>query len=151
MKTIQFKPFSAVRGALALAALCLLALTASRTAAADVPFSVDGTFTFTNVRGWTFEVSGDGIASPGGPFTFRDLVQLEYGGKVVDVMITLVFASGSTLTICWELPIDEDNVVQGPYEVVGGTGVFEGATGSGVVWYPVGRGEPFTLDGTLSW
>lgn len=138
----------------------LLALLAAgpvqpRAAAADIPFHLDGTFTFTYLRGNIFTVSGDGHAAPGGNFIFRDTVRVEYGGPqaMVEGMITLVFASG-TLTFCYEAPIEHIDgvpVVEGPYWVVDGTGLFKGASGSGVIWYPIGQGAPFTMDGTLSW
>ena len=67
---------------------------------------------------------------------------------VIDGTLTLVFARGSTLTIYYEAP-KIDGVVQGTYWVVGGTGLFEGASGYGTVWYPIGQGEPFTLDGEI--
>ena len=141
--------FAHCRVSLAAAVLTVLALTASRAPAGEIPFSAEGTFTFV-IGGGRAEVSGDGHAGPGGAFTFRDTVRdrHEHGTAMIEGMITLNFASGSTLTIYYEAP-NVDGVVEGPYWVVGGTGLFEGATGYGTIWYPIGQGAPFTLDGEL--
>jgi hypothetical protein len=143
------KRFVSVRKfTVALAALGVFALAAPHATAQEVPFRVEGTFTF-SVKGNTVEASGDGKASPGGKFTFHDVVRAENGGREIAGTLTLSFASGSTLTIYYHAPVSSDLVVEGPYWVVGGTGFFEGASGSGVIWYPIGQGAPFTLNGTL--
>jgi len=134
-----------------LTALGVLALTAARLAAEEVPFKVEGTFTF-SVKGNRVDASGEGRATPGGRFKFHDVVKAEYGGREIAGTLTLNFQSGSTLSIFYEAPVEDYGdhfVVEGPYWVVGGTGFFEGATGSGIIWYPIGQGAPFTLDGTL--
>lgn len=131
-----------------LAALGVLAFTAHRLAAQETQFHVQGTFTF-NVKGNRVDASGGGHAAPGGNFVFHDVVRSEYGGREIAGTLTFRFQSGSTLTIYYEAPISSDLIVQGPYWVVGGTGFFEGAGGSGIIWYPIGQGAPFTLDGTL--
>ena len=143
---ISFRNFAVV-----LSALSVLSLTAARLAAEEVPFKVEGTFTF-SVKGNRVEASGDGHAAPGGRFVFHDVVRAEYGGREIEGTLTLKFQSGSTLSIYYEAPVESYEghlVVEGPYWVVGGTGFFEGAKGSGIIWYPIGQGAPFTLDGTL--
>jgi hypothetical protein len=142
------RPVSFRQFAVAMAALVVFALAAPRAAAQEVPFHVEGTFTF-SAKGNKVEASGDGHAAPGGSFTFHDVVRVEYGGREIAGTLTLEFASGSTLSIYYEAPVSSDLVVEGPYWVVGGTGHFEGAGGSGTIWYPIGQGAPFTLDGTL--
>src|SRR5436190_8098229 len=140
---ISFRNFAVV-----LAALGVLSLTARRLAAQEVPFHVEGTFTF-SVKGNRVDASGSGHASPGGSFAFHDVVRAEYGGREIAGTLTLRFQSGSTLSIYYEAPVSSDLVVEGPYWVVGGTGVFEGVRGCGIIWYPIGQGAPFTLNGTL--
>ena len=145
-RLISFRKFTVV-----LAALGIIALTGGHVAAQEVPFHLDGTFTF-SVKGNRVDASGGGRATPGGQFTFHDVVRSEYGGKEIAGTLTFNFASGSTLSIYYEAPIEDYGdhfVVEGPYWVVGGTGKFEGAGGSGIIWYPIGQGAPFTLDGTL--
>lgn len=143
MKRFIFRKFAVV-----LVALGVFALAAPRVAAQEVPFYVEGTFTF-DVRGSRVEASGGGHAAPGGRFTFHDEVRARRGGREIEGTLTLEFASGSTLSIYYEAPVSSDLVVEGPYWVVGGTGRFEGVSGSGIIWYPIGQGAPFTLEGTL--
>jgi hypothetical protein len=143
---ISFRSFAVV-----LAALSVFSLSAHRLAAQDVPFHVDGTFTF-SVKGSKVSASGSGTATPGGNFVFNDVVKSKHGGRDIEGTLTLEFEPGSTLGIYYEAPVENYNghlVVEGPYWVVDGTGVFEGASGSGIIWYPIGQGAPFTLDGTL--
>jgi len=140
---VSFRKFAVV-----LAAVGVVALAAPRVAAQEVPFHVEGTFTF-NVKGNTIEASGGGYAAPGGRFTFHDEVRAKRGGREIEGTLTLEFASGSTLSIYYEAPVSSDLVVQGPYWVVGGTGFFEGVSGYGTIWYPIGQGAPFTLDGEI--
>jgi hypothetical protein len=142
------KRFVSFRKFVVLAALGMIIMPTPPLAAQEVPFRVEGTFTF-SVKGNTVEASGDGKASPGGKFTFHDVVKAVNGGREIAGTLTLSFASGSTLTIYYHAPVSSDLVVEGPYWVVGGTGFFEGASGSGIIWYPIGQGAPFTLDGTL--
>ena len=146
----MYRLFSLRCTAIVLAVLGLFALSAPRAAATDRPFHVEGTFTFV-AKGNNADVSGSGHAEPGGPFVFEDSVRGrdEHGVKMVEGTVTLVFASGSTLSFYYEAPIDENNVVMGPYWVIGGTGRFEGASGYGTIWYPIGQGETFTMDGEL--
>jgi hypothetical protein len=134
-----------------LAALGLFALVVPRAAASEVPFQARGTFNFTPIGDTQADVYGSGHASPGGPFTFHDVVEAtdDDGGFVIEGMITLVFRSGKTLTIYYEAPVDDSGFVSGPYWVVGGTGEFAGASGGGIIEYPLGQGEWFTLSGTL--
>ena len=137
--------------ALAAALLGVLALTSSHLAAQEVPFHLEGTFTF-NVKGSKVSASGGGTATPGGSFVFDDVVKAKHGGRDTEGTLTLEFESGSTLSIYYEAPVenyDGQLVVEGPYWVVGGTGDFEGVSGSGIIWYPIGQGAPFTLDGVL--
>ena len=140
---ISFRKLSVV-----IAALSVLALTTRHLAAQEAPFHVEGTFTF-SVKGNRVDASGSGHAAPGGRFVFHDVVRAEYGGREIEGTLTLRFQNGSTLSIYYEAPVSSDLVVEGPYWVVGGTGHFEGAGGSGIIWYPIGQGAPFTLDGTL--
>ena len=140
---VSFRKFAVV-----LAALGVVALATPRAAAQEIPFHVDGTFTF-NVKGNTVEASGSGRAAPGGPFTFHDEVRSLRGGHEIAGTLTLDFGNGSTLSIYYHAPISPDLVVEGPYWVVGGTGRFDGAGGYGTIWYPIGQGAPFTLDGEL--
>jgi hypothetical protein len=140
---VSFRKFAVV-----LASMGAFGLAAPRAAAQEVPFHVDGTFTF-ELKANKVKASGGGIADPGGSFSFQDQVKAKRGGREIEGTLTLEFADGSTLSIYYEAPVSSDRVVQGPYWVVDGTGFFEGVWGSGIIWYPIGQGAPFTLDGTI--
>ena len=132
-----------------LAALGVLALTAPRLAAQEVPFHVEGTFTF-SVKGNRVDASGDGHAAPGGRFTFHDVVRSEYGGRRSRARSRLSSPSGSTLSIYYEAPVSSDiwssRALTGWSAVPAASRVLQG---SGIIWYPIGQGAPFTLDGSL--
>ncbi len=147
--------FSLRRFALALSVLGVLAVAAPRAAAAEVPFTVDGTFTFTVLGrqggALVVGVSGGGRASPGGPFTFEDivLVRVVRGVQVVQGTLTFEFTSGSTVDIYYEAPI-VNGVALGTFWIAGGTGLFDGVTGTGEICYPIGQNEIFMMEGVLS-
>jgi hypothetical protein len=140
--------FISVRTLPVVLALGVLSLTARRLTAQELPFHSDGTFTFI-IDGNTVDASGGGHAAPGGDFTFHDQVKIKRGGRELEGTLTLRFASGSTLTIYYDAPVSSDRIVTSPYWVVGGTGFFEGASGYGIIWYPIGQDAPFTLDGEI--
>src|SRR5262245_13082408 len=96
--------FALCRMTVVLATLGLFTLAVPRTAAEEVPFHAEGTFTFVLIGGNRAEVSGQGRAGPGGAFTFEDIARgrVDHGVDVVEATVTLVFASGSTLTIYYE-------------------------------------------------
>ena len=114
---VSFQKFAVV-----LAALAVASLAAPHVAAQEVPFHLDGTFTF-SVKGNTVEASGSGHAAPGGQFTFHDEVRSIRGGREIAGTLTLDFGRGSTLSIYYHAPISDERVVEGPYWVVGGTGL----------------------------
>jgi hypothetical protein len=118
--------------AIVLAALGVFAVATPHVAAQEAPFRVEGTFTF-NVKGKKVQASGSGVATPGGLFTFQDEVKAKKGGRRIEGTLTFEFADGSTLSIWYVAPVSPDRIVEGPYWVVGGTGFFEDATGSGTI------------------
>jgi hypothetical protein len=74
-------------------------------------------------------------------------------GNRVEGTPTMVFDDGSTLTFYYEVQRVENGSIYfaGGYEITGGTGMFAGASGSGVISYPIdGSGhDPLTMDGTI--
>jgi hypothetical protein len=74
-------------------------------------------------------------------------------GNAVEGTPTMVFDDGSTLTFYYEVRrVDHGSIdFQGNYEITGGTGQFAGASGSGIISYPIdGSGhDPLTMDGTI--
>ena len=65
--------------------------------------------------------------------------------------MVMVFDDGSTLTFYYEIKLDKDTgIFEGDFWITGGTGQFEGASGSGEICYPVATTGPLMMDGTLS-
>ena len=147
------KGFMSFRGVVSLVALATLGL--ARPAAAEKPgdcsFRVSGTFQVVSARGSKLEVAVSGHATPGGRFTgIATGPQLPNGD--VKSTVTLDFGGDDTLTYRQVLENDpETGLIVGTYEITGGTGRFEGASGSGSnVIDPAGDGTgEFELAGTL--
>ena len=73
-------------------------------------------------------------------------------GNAVEGTPTMVFDDGSTLTFAYKVrQIKGTDQFEGDYQIVGGTGQFAGASGSGEICYPVdGSGSgALMMDGTL--
>ena len=120
-------------------------------AAADCDFRLRGTFVVTSQQGTHQEVALSGRASPGGAFT-GTFTGKQLGNNDVVGEVTLDFGGGDTLTYHQELEFDEETgLIVGTYEVTGGTGRYEGATGSGTTTIDPagGRTGTFELEGTV--
>jgi hypothetical protein len=88
--------------------------------------------------------------NPGLHFTIDAVVKGT--GNAVAGMPTMVFDDGSTLTFTYVVRrIKGTDQFEGDYQIVGGTGQFAGASGSGEICYPVdGTGSgALMMDGTL--
>ena len=133
--------------------LLSLALPASADKAADgcEELRLSGDFVVTSQQGTRQEVALSGRASPGGSFT-GVFTGKQLGNNDVIGDVTLDFGGGDTLTYHQELEFDEETgVIVGTFEITGGTGRFEGASGSGTTSIdPAGGGTgTFELEGTL--
>ena len=63
----------------------------------------------------------------------------------------MVFDDGSTLNFYYEIKKDHDTgIFEGDFQFTGGTGQFDGASGSGEICYPLGQSGPLMMDGTLT-
>jgi hypothetical protein len=118
-----------------------------------VPLRASGTdYGYTYFKGNQFEGTTSGRAQPGGQFTGA-YTGTDTGQKAVGVEIW-TFTGGDTLTFAWEVqPVDKShNVWAGTYVVTGGTGRFEGATGSAdYLWTAHGDGTAdFAMEGTIN-
>jgi hypothetical protein len=146
--------FTAVRRtALTLAALGVLTLAGPLPAALAQPFQASGSYQITRVQGDTQKGIVSGRAAPGGNF-IGSFVQRFRGGNERQVgTVTLEFRRG-TLTLDYVIEFDDDiDLFVGTYEIVGGTGAYEGATGDGDVLSDrpdaTGAGD-IALEGTLN-
>ncbi len=103
-------------------------------------------------KGTHQDLIGSGNSSPGGSFTTAFSVQ-QVGNGDASGFVTLDFANGDTLTYYQEGEWNpEAGLLIGTYVFTGGTGRFEGASGSGILTVdPAGDGTGvFWLDGTIS-
>ncbi|MHC4402897.1 MAG: hypothetical protein ACYTG0_24825 [Planctomycetota bacterium] len=123
------------RAALAFAAIVVLGLSAGH-ALADDPverpfdFSIEA-IEVTDIQGNSFTVLGVGQATHMGTVTFVNYVR-RFGDRAV-AMRTIEAADGDQLFLYHDTEFDETlRRYVGTYEILGGTGKFEGATGSGI-------------------
>ncbi len=144
--------FSLRRAALALAVLGLLALVGPLPAAQATPLRVTGTYVFTDTQGGETGGTMTGQSAPGGRFTGAFVQRVRHG--VAQGTITLDYGHGDTLTLTYAIEFDaEVGLLVGTYEITGGTGRLEGATGSGeAIAEPGGDDDSggFSLTGTIN-
>ena len=113
---------------------------------------VDGTFNVTNVHGSRLSATVEGTLrlDDGAPLHFTIDAHVKFMGNHIEGTPTMVFDDGSTLTFYYEIKKDRDTgIFEGAYWITGGTGQFEGASGSGEICYPLGASGPLMMDGTL--
>jgi hypothetical protein len=141
--------FAFCKMALALAVLILFGVTDLLPAARAETFRASGTFTISSKHGNTIQGAFRGKSTPGGSFTgnfsLRDTVSQITGD------VTFVYSDGSTLSFCYTVQLNHArDRYEGTFQLMGGTGPFAGATGSGSIGYDRGDSEPFTMSGSLS-
>jgi hypothetical protein len=120
-------------------------------AAEPVPFHASGTDEITFIHGNQGEGTSRGVAQPGGRFTgVWSATQKGFSASGVE---TWDFGGGHTLTWFWEAQSDKNHVSVGTFVVIGGTGRFDGASGS-ADYLRIGHGDgtgEFVLEGALSY
>lgn len=118
-----------------LAALAVLGLTAGHVLADDCverPFDLSiEAIEVTDIQGNSFTVLGVGQATHMGAVTFVNYVRRL--GNRAEAMRTVEAADGDLLFMVQETEFDETlGRYVGTYEILGGTGKFDGASGSGI-------------------
>lgn len=116
----------------------------------DCDFSAAGTSVLvSDEQGARFELALTGRANQGGAFTGTVEGKNAGQGRRQFGPIVLDFGRGDTLTLASLLePDPETGGLSGTYVVTGGTGSFEGATGSGTLTADPAAGT-FELEGTV--
>ena len=114
---------------------------------------VEGTFNVTAVHGSDLSATVEGYLylgnEPGLHFTIDAHVKLM--GNHIEGTPTMVFDDGSTLKLYYEIKQDHDTgIFEGAFQITGGTGQFESASGSGEICYPLGQSGPLMMEGTLT-
>ncbi len=141
--------FSSLRRiSLALLALAVFGLAGPLPAASAANLALEGTATFTQIQGNT--VSGTVVGSGTlGNFT-GNFTQRTTGNTTTSGMRTIV-ANGGSLNLTYSARFNpKTGTNQGTVQIVGGTGRFAGATGSGILVTFTGSPLPFTFLGTIN-
>ncbi len=137
----------------ALAALAVL-LVVAPVAAVESPFHSEGTFHLVDVQGNLVTTMGTGSATHLGAFVGANQGKVKGNGDT-EALLILAGADGDSIEILnVHSPVLVDGVPasEGFYVIVGGTGRFTGATGSGtflVTFEPDGNHQ--VLDGTIDY
>jgi len=117
------------RLALALVA-AVLALAPTTARAKEHEWVATASYAFTGNEGNVYEgVLDDGLAKPGGRFTATFVTEISEGG--IDGSNVIQFGGPHTLKLAFHYDFTETGGA-GVYVVIGGTGRFANATGSGV-------------------
>jgi len=113
---------------------------------------VDGTFSVTGVHGSQLSAAIDAnlYLDDGTPLHFTIDAHVKLMGNHIEGTPTMVFDDGSTMSFYYEIKLDEDTgVFEGDFWISGGTDQFEGASGSGEIYYPIATVGPLSMEGSL--
>ena len=144
--------FSFRKFALVPMVLCVLGLAATNTAAQE-SLLVDGIFSVTDSHGSDLTVFLEGLLylDDDTPLHFTIDAHVKHSGNRIGGTPTMVFDDGSTLTLDYEVRLDNDTgIYEGDFLITGGTGWFAGASGGGEICYPLAHVGPLMMDGTLN-
>jgi hypothetical protein len=137
-----------------LAALAVLLLGATGALADPLQFLSDATLTQVSSHGNESVREGPGDASYLGPFT--EVNDITKQGDGYHGVATLTNANGDSLVLAWENepvgPPGQATDYVGTYQIIGGTGAFANATGSGSMTVHVNADGTTdqVFDGTIS-
>ena len=118
-----------------LASLVLLLLGARAALADPLPFLSEATLSLVSSHGNDSVREGSGEATYLGPFT--EVSDYSKHGNGYQGIATLTDTNGDSLVLAWETepvgPPGQATDYTGTYRIIGGTGTFAGATGSGTM------------------
>ena len=133
-------------------AAIVLPLSGSANLAQTKTLHVDGTFSVTGVHGSRLSATVDAnmYLDGGTPLHFTIDAHVKLMGNKIEGSPTMVFDDGSTMSFYYGLKLDKDTgVFEGEFWITGGTGQFDGARGSGEIYYPVAQVGPLGMEGSL--
>jgi hypothetical protein len=138
-------------GLFALAALHVVALGSPQAAAEEVPFYLAGTFAVVDFHGHQEKVLMSGTSTPGD--AFKGIGHEKYKHHMLRAVGTgtLDYGGGHSLNFAYDIFFNPQTGRQdGPYLITGGTGMFAGATGDGIMVADYSFEGAWELVGTLS-
>ena len=133
-------------------AAVILPLGVSANVAQKETLRADGTFSVTGVHGSSLSAAIDAnlYLDGGTPLHFTIDAHVKLMGNHIEGSPTMVFDDGSTMNFYYEIKLDKDTgVFEGDFWISGGTGQFEGASGSGEIYYPIATVGPLSMEGSL--
>ena len=113
---------------------------------------VDGTFSVTGVQGSRLSATVDAnmVLDGGTALHFTIDANVKLMGNKIEGSPTMVFDDGSTMNFYYEIKLNKDTgIFEGEFWITGGTGQFEGARGSGEIYYPIAAKGPIEMEGSL--
>jgi hypothetical protein len=132
-----------------LTAVSMFALAGASVAAEEETFLLDGKYEITAADGDLREGTIKGKSEPGGKFTGAFVFLLSDGGQRIDGRIRYLYDEG-VLVIDYSVTYDADlDAFVGTFKIVGGEGVFWGATGGGAGLVERGNKGKFSAIGTI--
>ncbi len=137
------------------AAIALVVVPRMAPAAQELPFMADSELTYVETDGKYDVYLGTGTSSTVGKFTAECDVHFPGWKKVVGLM-TITVANGDSLYLQFEQDSVARGLSVGPYMIIGGTGRFAQASGSGTItttvlsWDPVPSVD-VSLEGTIKY
>ena len=130
----------------------ILPLGVSANVAQQEALRADGTFSVTGVHGSSLSATIDAnlYLDGGTPLHFTIDAHVKLMGNHIEGSPTMVFDDGSTMSFYYEIKLDKDTgIFEGDFWISGGTGQFEGARGSGEIYYPIAQVGPIEMEGWL--
>ena len=133
-------------------AAVVLPLSGSANVAQKQALRVDGTFSVTGVHGNQLSATVDAnmYLDGGSPLHFTIDAHVKLMGNKIEGSPTMVFDDGSTMSLYYEIKLNKDTgIFEGEFWITAGTGQFEGARGSGEIYYPIAAEGPIEMEGSL--
>lgn len=142
--------FRLSKTSLALTPLCLLLLTPGLRAD-EVPFTATGFIPGFDSSGGHYTFTTTGTGDPIGDFTGMGEFDLSSDGQITNGILTDMDVNGDFLVLTYAGSVDATGAFTETFTIIGGTGQWDGATGSGSITGQVNAdgSATYTVDGVI--